>query len=100
MRRPTLAAFLSALIPGLGQFYNRHWLKGGGFLAAAMMILFLAAAVILSGLANDQFSIESLVAGDTSGLSKVQGLLLIFLAVQIWSMVDAYRSAQTPAPKE
>jgi TM2 domain-containing membrane protein YozV len=90
MKNPRAAAVLSAIFPGLGQFYNRHWLKGGGFLAAA---------VILSGLANDQFSIESLVAGDTSGLSKVQGLLLIFLAVQIWSMVDAYRSAKTSLPK-
>jgi hypothetical protein len=92
MKKPWAAAFLSAIFPGLGQFYKRHWLKGGSFLAAAVMILFLAAAVILSGLANGRISIESLVAGDTSGLFKVQGLLLIFLAVQIWSMVDAYRS--------
>ena len=85
MRRPMLAAFLSALSPGLGQFYNRHWLKGLGFLIGAM---------ILSTMAADQISVEALMAGDSSGAWKALALLVILLGFLIWSIVDAYGSAK------
>jgi len=31
-RNPVLALVLSAFLPGLGQGYNRQWLKAGAFL--------------------------------------------------------------------
>ncbi|MBI3610747.1 MAG: hypothetical protein HY204_08615 [Nitrospirae bacterium] len=88
MRRPGIAVLLSAVVPGLGQFYNRHWLKGGGFIAGTGVLFWLA---------GEQFSVEALMAGDTSGVGKVLGLLLAISALLIWSMVDAYHSAKTPS---
>jgi TM2 domain-containing membrane protein YozV len=35
---PKLAIFLSAELPGLGQFYNRQWAKGAGFLVATLVV--------------------------------------------------------------
>ena len=36
--RKGLAALLSALLPGLGQFYNRQWAKGAGFLLGTLVL--------------------------------------------------------------
>jgi len=35
-KKPALAAFLSAVLPGLGQFYCRQWRKGTAFLVAGL----------------------------------------------------------------
>ena len=91
MRNPRAAAILSAIFPGLGQFYNRHWFKGLGFLVGSAM---------LSGVATELISLDDLVAGNTSGAGKALGLLLVLLGLLVWSMVDAYRSAKTSSPKE
>lgn len=85
MRRPAVAALLSALIPGLGQFYNRHWLKGGGFLVGSG---------VLGGVATELISVDDLMAGDTSGIGRALGLLVVLLSFLIWSVADAYRSAK------
>jgi hypothetical protein len=86
MRNPRLAAVLSAIFPGLGQFYNRQWFKGIGF--------FIGSGV-LSGIVTERFSVEELMAGDTSHVGKVLAFLAILLGLLVWSMVDAYRSAKT-----
>jgi TM2 domain-containing membrane protein YozV len=80
MKRELLAASLSALLPGAGQLFNRHWLKGVGFLAAVMIV----SAVMRRG--------EHL-AGTMSGIGWL--LLLILFGVVVWSVADAYRSAKT-----
>ena len=90
MRSPRLAAILSAIFPGLGQFYNRQWFKGVGF--------FIGSGV-LSGMATDGFSVEELMAGDTSHIGKILVFLAILLGLLVWSMVDAYRSAKTISQK-
>ncbi len=63
---PILAAILSVLIPGLGQFYCRQWSRGALFLAGAIL---------------------------TSVLFPPLGFILS-AAVWIWGIVDAYRIAQ------
>jgi hypothetical protein len=91
MKNPRAAAVLSAIFPGLGQFYNRQWFKGFGFFIASVM---------LTQVMAEQFSMENLLAGDRSGAGKELGLLLVLLSLLVWSMLDAYRSARTSPPKE
>jgi len=90
MRSPPLAAVLSAIFPGLGQFYNRQWFKG---------LAFFIGSGVLSGIVTDRFSIEELMAGDTSHVGNVLVFLAILLGLLVWSMVDAYRSAKTVPQK-
>jgi TM2 domain-containing membrane protein YozV len=85
-----VAVILSAIFPGLGQFYNRHWFKGIGFFIGSGM---------LTGVVTELISVDDLMAGDTSGAGKALGLLLVLLGLLVWSMVDDYRSAKTSSPK-
>ena len=86
-KNPWIAGILSGVLPGLGQFYNRQWLKGVGFLLGTL---------IVDG-----------VLGVTAGMIKYYqsgappentGLFLfgsfIVLALVIWSISDAARTAQ------
>ena len=76
MKRNIVAAILSGILPGTGQFYNRQWLKGIGFLAPILILsAFIRPEMLLSG--------PSLLA--------LLGLVVI-LVLGIWSVVDAYRS--------
>lgn len=80
-RNPVLALVLSAFLPGLGQGYNRQWLKAGVLFAAAT-----ASAYPLLGAS---------APGTPGSLSLWLLLPTMFLAaVEIWSMVDAYRVAR------
>ncbi len=76
MKKNILAAGLSAILPGLGQFYNHHWAKGIGFLAAVM---------VLSAVMR-----RRLLLGEPS-LMAMLAVVMVF-ALVIWSVVDAYRS--------
>src|SRR3989442_11854198 len=37
-KNPWVAGILSGVLPGLGQFYNRQWLKGVGFLLGTLIV--------------------------------------------------------------
>src|SRR5207244_13362503 len=37
-KNPWIAGILSGILPGLGQFYNRQWLKGVGFLLGTLVV--------------------------------------------------------------
>ena len=88
-RSPALAGLLSAIIPGLGQVYNRQWGKGVGFLAGALGLM-----VGLSKLA-DQAQLERLAADAPLGsFGSLLTVLLLLLALLIWSIVDAVRTAK------
>jgi Family of unknown function (DUF5683) len=89
MRNPGWALVLSAVFPGLGQFYNRHWFKGLGFFIGSGMLL----EVMGNGL-----SVEALMAGDLSGVRNLLGFLLALMGLLVWSMADAYRSAKKSPP--
>jgi len=86
MKSPRAAAVLSAIFPGLGQFYNRQWFKGIGFFVGSG---------VLSGMVTERFPVEEWMAGNTSHAGKVLGPLLVLMALLVWSMVDAYRSAKS-----
>src|SRR6266852_1089289 len=87
VKNPWVAGILSGVLPGLGQFYNRQWLKGVGFLLGTL---------IVDG-----------VLGVTAGMIKFfqSGALpentgqflfgsVIVLVIVIWSITDAARTAQ------
>ena len=101
-RHPAVAALLSALCPGLGQFYNRQWGKGAGFLlgvlAGFLGVLTLPSA--LFGSADPDQLRQSAADIPPESLGQVFTLALLALAtlaLAIWSIVDAARSAKKSA---
>jgi hypothetical protein len=89
-RRQGVAAFLSALVPGLGQLYNREWGKAAGFFVT---LLILDGALGVS--AGTLKFFESVAAGipPADGGTLVLRMLPI-LGIAIWSVVDATRTAK------
>ena len=84
MNRRVVALILSGILPGLGQLYNRQWLKGTAFVVAGLGLSWLltrAVSVDLEALSS--------VSVDPSAFWAL-GLLL---AVWLWSLVDAWRCA-------
>jgi hypothetical protein len=78
-----LWAALSMLVPGLGQLIHRHWAKGIGFLAGAMI-------------ASAMLRRQSVLSSSFSDGSAMHLLLLaVILGLALWSAVDAYRSTPT-----
>ncbi len=78
MKKNVLAAALSAILPGAGQFYNHQWLKGMGFLTVVLVI---SASMRRRMILTEPSLIAMLV------------VIALFI-ISIWSVVDAYRSAK------
>ena len=80
---PGVALMLSAIFPGLGQFYNRQFGKGVAFLVAGLVASWETSALLPS--------MDALLKGE---LPKQIGLLTVtlflLLICYVWSMVDAY----------
>lgn len=89
-KNPTLAGVLSGVVPGLGQFYCRQWGKGAGFLAGAI--------AIDGGFGVSSGTLDLLQSFGTPVPSDALGTLLLgmglFLAVAVWSIIDAVRTAR------
>ncbi|HZS11333.1 MAG TPA: DUF5683 domain-containing protein [Nitrospirales bacterium] len=97
MQTKGTAALLSALLPGLGQFYNRDWLKG---------VLFLAAMVIADAALDvtaDTIQLFHAIVGGVGQTAEAAtmpslGSLLIrsvpVFVVVCWSVADAARGAR------
>jgi hypothetical protein len=82
-RAPVLALVFSAFLPGLGQGYNRQWLKAVGFFAAG---------------AGVAWPLLSPTPPSDSPGSLALWLLLptaLLTAVEIWSMLDAYHTRKS-----
>jgi hypothetical protein len=83
-RQRVIALILSGTFPGLGQLYNRQFLKG---------VLFLVAGAGLSWHVARAVPIDPLALIER-GVSLAAVLaLLVLLAVWFWSVVDAWRGA-------
>jgi prolipoprotein diacylglyceryltransferase len=90
MKNPILAGVLSAVVPGLGQFYCRQWGKGAGFLVGTLLLFgFLMASVDPAKL---QQAAETGAPLDNMG--QIISILLLLLALAILSIVDAVRTAK------
>jgi hypothetical protein len=77
-----VAAILSGLFPGLGQWYTRERLKA---------VLFLIAGVV-AGFGPLDVDID--LNDPAAGLRTVLLASLPFLGIALWAVVDAYRSAR------
>jgi len=90
---PKLAALLSAVLPGLGQFYNRQWVKGAGFLVATLIV---DAGL---GVTSETMTLfQSAFLGAQGSPINVGSFILRMLplaAIAMWSMTDAARTAKT-----
>lgn len=76
MKRNVVAAALSAVLPGMGQLFTHHWVKGAGFLMAVMVI----SAVVRRRMLLAAPSMTAMLA------------VVVLFGLAIWSVVDAYRS--------
>jgi len=91
-RNPWVAGLLSAAVPGLGQFYNRQWGKGAGFLLGLLGL-----TVALSSTVDPKALEQAAETGTTpDGLGLIALLLVALLAVALWSIADAARFARKP----
>jgi hypothetical protein len=87
LRRQWIALILSGVFPGLGQFFLRAWGKG---------IVFLLAGAVLMCALGQLVSMEDLLAGRLSSPLATLALVLVLVAVFLWSVVDAWRSGAGP----
>ena len=89
-RNPWVAGILSGLIPGLGQFYNRQWWKGAGFLVGFMVVDWML-GVSAGFLRLVQANPSEVLPED---LAQLLLRSLAPLTIAIWSLVDAVRVAR------
>lgn len=107
MRKKTGAALLSAIIPGLGQFYNRQWLKGLVFLLVGSAGIYYIAHDLMGHLHGlitlGEFpsrmvkvgKLTRMVEGDHSIFMMINGLmallaLLFYTAFHLLNIRDAF----------
>ena len=86
-KNPWVAGILSGVLPGLGQFYNRQWLKGVGFLLGTMVV-----DAVLGVTAGMIKFFQSGAPPENTGLFLFGALIV--LALVVWSISDAVRTAQ------
>ena len=86
-KNPWVAGILSGVLPGLGQFYNRQWWKG---------VAFLLGTLIVDGVLGVSAGMVKFFQSGAPPENTGQFLLgsLIVLAVMIWSITDAARTAK------
>ncbi len=84
-RRPLVAVVLSGIFPGLGQWYN-------GQLGKALLFA-LGGALTAFGPWNP-LDVDIDLEAPAVGLGRVLLASLPFLAVALWSVLDAYRAAR------
>ncbi|MBI4400569.1 MAG: hypothetical protein HY581_02915 [Nitrospirae bacterium] len=89
-RSPGVAALLSAVLPGLGQFYNRQWGKGLGFLLGVLLLL----GALLSMADLEKLRQSAAAGAPPENIGLLFLLILLLFALLIWSIVDAARSAK------
>lgn len=83
-RRRAIALILSGVFPGLGQLYNREWIKGAALVIAGLVLSWVLGRALPR-------TLEAALAAPVapSGLWAL-GLLLV---IWLWSVVDAWRRA-------
>jgi hypothetical protein len=81
-RRQVVGFILSGIFPGLGQLYNREYLKG---------VLFLSAGAVLIWLLGRATPTDLLALAQPS--TTLILLLATLLAIWLWAIIDAWRVA-------
>jgi tetratricopeptide (TPR) repeat protein len=93
VRKPSLAALLSLIVPGLGQFYNRDYIKGVMVLVVWLALAMTLNLVVLSGGVHrgEALDLFGLAARFFSG--KALALMVLNGLVWIYAVADAALSA-------
>jgi len=81
-RQQVVGLILSGIFPGLGQLYNREYLKG---------VLFIIPSAVLSWLVGRATPTDLLALAQPSATLIL--LLAALLAVWLWAIIDAWRVA-------
>jgi len=81
-RRQALSFILSGIFPGLGQLYNREYLKG---------VLFIIPGAVLTWLTGRAAPTDLLALAQPS--APLMLLLVLLLALWLWAIIDARRVA-------
>ena len=90
---PKIAGLLSAILPGLGQLYNRQWAKGAGFLLATIVL-----EAFLNTSAETIRVLQTAVSGmPVDNLAGVVLRTIPLIALALWSIADAARDARQHA---
>ncbi|MFC0328537.1 ABC transporter permease subunit [Paenibacillus sepulcri] len=94
---PAMAAMLS-LIPGLGQLYNRRWIKGILLLILGLSLIYSLSVPVFNGIAG-LISLGDNQETDDSRSLLVQGilsviLLVIVLGLYALNLLDAHKDAR------
>jgi hypothetical protein len=84
-RSPLVAVILSGVFPGLGQLYNRDWRKA---------LLFLVGAALTAVGPLSPLTVDIDLDDPAAGLRTAVLRSVPFLAVALWSVIDAWRTAQ------
>jgi hypothetical protein len=84
-RSATIAVLLSGTFPGLGQLYNRELRKAGLFAVGAILTAFGPLSPL---------DVDIDLSDPAAGLRTVMFASLPFLAIAVWSVIDAYRVAK------
>lgn len=92
-KNPAIAGVLSGVMPGLGQFYCRQWRKGAAFLVGAIAVD--ASFGVSSGML--ELLQSSGASASPDALRKLLLGSILFLAIAVWSVIDAIRTARKPA---
>jgi len=79
-RRQVVGFVLSGIFPGLGQLYNREYLKG---------VLFIIPGAVLSWLASRAIPTDLLALAQPSAALAL--LLAALLGLWLWAVIDAWR---------
>ncbi len=89
LRAPVL---LSLCLPGLGQLYNRDWMKAALFLAPTVLLIVHLNSVAA---ALQTLDVEAIMDGrQTLPLGSVAIDMVLLMGLLIWSGVDALYSAR------
>jgi tetratricopeptide (TPR) repeat protein len=98
-RNPGVAGLLSLLIPGMGQIYNQHWIKGAVTLFLYLLLMMKTAILVA-------LSLEKAGGGEIFSLvgafftRPALGWTLVLLALYAYATVEAAISATRSAGEE
>ncbi|MEK6618646.1 MAG: DUF5683 domain-containing protein [Nitrospirota bacterium] len=85
-----MAGFLSAVLPGLGQLYNRQWVKGVGFLVGLLVL----GGALVSSADLEKLQQSAAMGAQPENIGHLFLLSLLILVLAVWSIVDAARTAK------
>ncbi|RED64882.1 sugar ABC transporter permease [Cohnella lupini] len=93
-----VVALLLSLVPGLGQLYNRRWIKGFAFLIIGLSLIIALTLPVIHGVAG-LIDLGDTPEKDDSRSLLVQGILsviigVIFLGLYAINLSDAFKDAK------